>query len=166
MTDHGALLHNMSSPPRSVVKYDGLGVSVPQGAVSEDATVDSYRAPNLFGVAVRFVLPVGMARKGPRALLKYLDIKVGADPDQQLSAQIDQRADELPLPDGCLVVPVEPGHQMIWSDTLDVLAILAKCSASVWLRAKTPSVRSALARKRVSLLVPPTFIDKLPKAEL
>ena len=166
MTDHGALLHNMSSPPRSVVKYDGLGASLPRGAVSENASVDSYRAPKVFGTAVRFVLPAALSRKGPRAVLKYLDIKAGADPEQQLCALIDQRAEVLPLPDGCVVIPTEPEHQAaFWCDPLTVLSVLSKCSATVWLRAKTPSVRAALARKRATLLIPPTFAVKLPKVE-
>jgi hypothetical protein len=165
MTDHGGLLHNMSSPPRSVVSYNGLGVSVPRGTVPEDASVGSRRASKLFGTAIRFVLPVGLAHDGPKGLLHQLDGKKGPDLEDKFRELIEQRADELPLPDGCLVIPVEPAHQMVWSDTLTALTILSKCSATVWLRAKTPSLRAALARQRASLLVPPTFIDKLPKEE-
>ena len=164
MNDHGALLHNMSAPPRSVVKYAGL--SDLSGSRPGEAGTASSRAPEVFGTLVRFVLLDDLSRKGPPGLLRHLGTRVGAEPERQLCALIDQRAEELPLPDGCVVVPVEPDHQMIWSDTLSVLAILAKCSATVWLRAKTPSVRSALARQRVSLLVPPAFAVKLPKAEL
>jgi hypothetical protein len=161
MNDHGALLHNMSAPPRSVVKYAGLNnLSDP---APEGASPAASRAPEVFGTPIRFVLPGGLSRKGPAGLLRHLGVKPGAHPEEALCTLIDQRAEELPLPDGCVVVLVAPVHRVVWSDTLAVLAVLTKCSAAVWLRAKTPSVRAALARREVSLLVPPSFAIHLPE---
>lgn len=165
MTDNSALSHNMSAPPRSVVRYEGLGFSFQQEGRTKRADHVSNPSPKLFGMAVRFVLPVALSREEPAGLLEHLGINSSGNPEQKLSELIDRRAEELPLPDGCVVIPVEPHHQPIWSDTLSALAVLAKCSAAVWLRAKTPSVRSALDRQRVSLLVPPEFAAKLPKEE-
>jgi hypothetical protein len=76
---------------------------------------------------------------------------------------IDERAAALPLPDGCAAIPPRVEHRILWWDPLSALAVLAKCSAHVWLRAKTPSLAAAIARREVSLLIPPAFAARLPK---
>jgi len=158
MKDNGNLLHNMSSPPSSVVRYTGLSTLVRSGgprARKEQAGV--------FGKSIRFVFAPGPSGVEVRGILEDIGVKPDFDPERQLSALIDDRARQLPLPDGCVVVPVLSTHRVVWSDTLSALAILAKCSAAVWLRAKTPSVRAALKRRDVSLLIPPAFAVGLPE---
>lgn len=162
MAEHGPLLHNMSAPPKSVVKYAGLA----------DLTLAAGRNPlfaplwsGVFGTPIRFVLPAGAFRADPAGILRLLGFKPARDPGQQLCALIDERAQELPLPDGCAVVPANQGHRIIWADLLSSLAVLTKCSNAVWLRTKSPAVQAGLFRKDVSLLVPPLFAARLPGGE-
>ena len=160
MTDRGALLHNMSVPPSSVVKYAGLNDL--SSSLDRSRSRINPRASDVFGTAVRFVVPDDVPREGARALLEYLGVSPGPRPEAQLCRLIDARARELPLPDGCVVVTDGNRHRVIWNDLLSVLAVLAKCSSTVWLRAKTPSISSALARREATLLVPPGFANDLP----
>lgn len=154
--EQGGLLHNMSAPPKSVVKYSGL---------SNLATSQAQAGAGLFGTPVRFALPSSMRGKTPAYVLRHLGIeplsaKAAA---QQLDLLINARADELPLPEGCAVIPAAAQHPVIWPDTLSTLAILSKCSDSVWLRAKQPALNAALQHRQVTLLVPPRFAHLLPK---
>jgi hypothetical protein len=83
---------------------------------------------------------------------------------EQLTWLINQRAKELPLPEGCAVIKTHVSQPEIWTDALSVLAILTKCTDTIWLRSKSPSLVSARTKRTVSLLVPPLFIHHLPKA--
>jgi homoserine dehydrogenase len=85
------------------------------------------------------------------------------DPTAHLRALINARADALPLPDGCAVIPAEKTHTVLWDDPLSALAILCKCADTVWLRSKNPSLLAIQQRSAVSLLVPPTFASRLPE---
>jgi hypothetical protein len=89
----------------------------------------------------------------------------GVDPIQQLTLLINRRADELPLPDGCLVTRAQEYHPVIWSDPLTALAILSKSSDTVWLRNKTPSLLGAMGSMSKTLIVPPSFASYLPEAK-
>ena len=154
-----ALLHNMSAPPKSVVKYGGLA------DLSSAAGRNPLFAPlwsGVFGTTIRFVLPPDTSRAGPSGILRLLGIKPARDPGQQLCTLIDERAQELPVPDGCAVVPAAQSHRVIWADVLSTLAVLTKCSDSIWLRTKSPAVQAGLLRQDVSLLVPPFFAARLP----
>ena len=155
--ERGALLHNMSAPPKSVVKYSGL---------SSLATSISQGSAGVFGTPVRFVLPADMLGKTPAYILRYLGVELicAKEAAQQLDLLISARADELALPEGCVVISSEPSHPVIWPDALSALAILAKCSDSIWLRGKQPALNAALKRRQVTLLVPPLFANHLPKA--
>jgi len=150
------LLHNMSAPPKSVVKYSGL---------SNLATSSSQGSAGVFGTPVRFVLPADMLGKTPAYILRYLGVSLlhAKEAAQQLDLLINARADELTLPEGCAVIPTASSHPVIWPDTLSALAILAKCSDSIWLRCKQPALNAALKRRQVTLLVPPLFANHLPK---
>jgi hypothetical protein len=159
VVESSALLHNMSAPPKSVVKYAGLA----------DLATAAGRNPGrsgaghgIFGTPIRFFLPAGTSRAEPSGILRLLGIKPERNPGQQLCTLIDERAQELPLPDGCAVVSVAQGHRIIWPDVLSSLAVLTKCSDSVWLRTKSPAVQAGLLRRDVSLLVPPSFVTRLP----
>ena len=151
------LLHNMSAPPKSVVKYCGL---------SNLVTSVSQGYAGVFGTPVRFALRSDLLGKTPGYVLRYLGIEPLSlkAAGQQLDALINARANELPLPEGCAVIPAAAQHPVIWADTLTTLAILAKCSDSIWLRSKQPALIAALKRRQVTLLVPPHFAHHLPEA--
>lgn len=161
------LLHNMSTPPKSVVKFEGLSNLVthiiPGGS---GVTAGRYHGQRFFGTPVRFELPAEWHRLSEAAILRQLDPTARrCSPsvrETRLAALIEQRAATLPLPGGCVVIPAQPAHAMLWDDALTALAVLAKCTDTVWLRDKTPSLASARERGSVSLLVPPTFAGALP----
>lgn len=172
MNDHPALLHNMSAPPKSVVRYEGLSDFVlhrPPGGSGVSSVGYKPRTPGgtprQFGTAVRFSLPPEFAALSAEALLAMLG--AGAtqpaerDPTSHLCALINARADALPLPDGCAVIPAEKKHPVLWDDPLSALAILCKCADTVWLRSKNPSLLAIQQRSVISLLVPPTFASRL-----
>jgi hypothetical protein len=157
--ENSALLHNMSAPPKSVVKYAGLA---DLATAAGQTACRSSAGLGVFGTPIRFVLPANPSRFGPSGILRLLGIKPARDPKRQLCALIDERAQELPLPDGCAVVPATQGHRVIWADVLSTLAVLTKCSDSVWLRTKSPALQAGLLRRDLSLLVPPFFATLLP----
>ena len=164
MRERCPLLHNMSTPPRSVVKYAGLA-DLAAGAGQTGAGVHwlPYDGIGVFGTPVRFALERELPWKSVEEVLERLGVVAGPDPEQQLAALVNARADELPLPDGCAVIPAKAEHRVLWPDTLSALAILAKCSSHIWLRAKSPALNAALARRQATLLVPPAFARHLPK---
>ena len=65
------------------------------------------------------------------------------------------------MPDGAVVIPVKEHHFKINTDLLSVLAVLTKCSASVWLRAKSPRLSALKTLREVSLLIPSSFTQNL-----
>ena len=162
------LLHNMSSPPKTVVKYAGLeGLTKQSGPGGSGVTGIKYMNPRVFGQAVRFLLPKEFCEQEPENILKLLGISHNSkfsNATEQLAALINQRAKELPLPEGCAVIKTDATQAEIWTDALSVLAILTKCTDTIWLRSKTPSLAGARTKRTVSLLVPPLFINHLPKA--
>ena len=153
--DPGRWLHNMSAPPKSVVTYAGLG------ALRQTSTL----APAfVFGQPLRCELPPAFRRRSPAQVMALLEpgwSSAQRDAVRELAARIERRAAELPLPDGCAVIPVRPEHPMPWPDALTALALLSKSTGSVWLRAKSPSLVDALQRSSLSLLVPPAFVPGL-----
>jgi hypothetical protein len=160
MTEHGALLHNMGAPPKTVVKYAGLrDITIP-GSGTFPPGLHPLPLP---GVAVRFSLPAGLAGASASCILLRLGQDPGSAPEEMLAHLIDERAAALPLPDGCAAIAPRFQHRILWRDLLSVLAVLTKCSAHVWLRAKAPSLIAGIARRDVSLLIPPAFVARLPK---
>ncbi len=162
--ERGVLLHNMSAPPKSIVKYSGLAdLEITPGPGGSGVPVKRPSSTGIFGTPVRFALPSGLAGKSPSAILRLLGVDPRPDPEQKLAALVNARAEELPLPGGCVVIPSRDEHRVIWADALSVLAVLAKCSDSIWLRAKTPAFNAALLRRSATLLVPPLFACRLPE---
>lgn len=169
MKDVVPCLGNMSSPPKTVVSYSGLGGSVSlktcQGYWAQGKSVGGLLGPaGLFGAPVRFVLPPDFVGKKPITILRRLGVKPSGDHEQQLLALIDARANELPLPDGCVVIRRTEAEREIWTDALTVLAVLTKCSDVIWLRDKHPALNAAFERgAAATLLVPPLFALNLPE---
>jgi hypothetical protein len=169
-------LHNMSVPPKTVVKFEGLGALArrkPSGGTG--GTTLEYGGIGLFGTPVRFALPADVGRRGlkttgilrwlePTAGLRTAKLRTSAARRRHVEALIDQRAASVPLPEGCVVIPSLEAHPVLWSDLLTTLAVLAKCTDTLWLRERPASLVSALERARVSLLVPPAFAEALPDA--
>ena len=163
------LLHNMSAPPKTVVKYAGLeGLAKQSGPGGSGVTGLKYTNPVINGLAVRFVLPTEFIGQDPEKILRLLKIDQSdqfSTAESQLVALINHRADELPLPEGCAVMAVNDSHGVIWPDALSALAILTKCTDTIWLRSKTPSLASVNGKSILSLLVPPLFTKQLPKVK-
>ena len=155
------LLHNMSVPPKTVVRFDGLGAA-PTGPATTPTLLRHHGTP------LGFRLGNDVLTLKPAKLLRLVDptsrIRVHAQAEAELARRIDARAQELQLPDGCLVTPWHETHAAPWPDVLTTLAVLSKCTDTVWLRAKPPSLEVARARVLVSLLVPPAFAAAVPAA--
>ena len=158
--DVEGLLHNMSAPPKSVVRFEGLaGLSNSLGTGVERPVC---------GAAVRFTLPAEVLELKAPELLRLLDPASETCAPEACEARItrllNERAAKLPLPAGCVVIPPTDSHPVLWPDAASALAVLAKCTDTVWLRGKIPSLLSALERRSVTLLVPPAFAAQLPAA--
>jgi len=166
--DRSTLLHNMSAPPKTVVKYSGLeGFAKQTGPGGSGLTGLKYMNPKVVGQVVRFLIPDEYFKQEPEKILELLRITYDSksiSAAEQLTALINQRAKELPLPEGCAVIKTDVSQPEIWTDALSVLAILTKCTDTIWLRSKSPSLVGARTKRTVSLLVPPLFIHHLPKA--
>jgi hypothetical protein len=157
----------MSAPPKTVVKYSGLeGLIKQTGPGGSGVTGLKYMNPKVFGQVVRFLIPEEYFQQEPEKILELLRITYDSksiSASEQLTALINQRAKELPLPEGCAVIKTHVSQPEIWTDALSVLAILTKCTDTIWLRSKSPSLVSGRTKRTVSLLVPPLFIQHLPK---
>ena len=156
------LLHNMSSPPKSVVKYTGLscGTSTTETG-GMGVAGDNRTGSGVFGVYVGFRLARDLRRRAPGTILKHLGIDPGPAPEKKLARLIDQRARELALPDACVVVPEKQDHPCPWPDSLAALAVITKSSGTVWLRSKTPRLTAIQTRSAVSLLIPPACAHRI-----
>lgn len=167
--DTRQLLHNMSAPPKTVVKYSGLeGLAKQSGPGGSGVTGLKYTNRVVNGLPVRFVLSTGFIGQDSEKILRLLKINRSdqfSTAESQLVDLINHRADELPLPQGCAVMAAHDSHGVIWPDALSALAILTKCTDSIWLRSKTPSLASVKGKSSLSLLVPPLFTNQLPKVK-
>ena len=154
MSEAVPLLHNMSAPPRSVVKYAGLAAEAPNRRKTGLGDV--------FGTAVAFHLPPGLWRMGAKALLDVIGEGGGeGNPEGRLLRFIEARARDLPIPDGAVVIPTRPDHLAPWPDALAAIAVITKSSDNIWLRGKFPRLSVLRNRRKVSLLIPPAFATKL-----
>ncbi len=85
----------------------------------------------------------------------------GGDSERHLLQLIENRARELPIPDGAVVIPASRDHLSPWPDALAAIAVITKSSDNVWLRAKSPRLSVLRNRREVSLLIPPAFASEL-----
>ncbi len=165
----GALLHNMSVPPKSVIRYGGLGALAQQiGPGGTGITRLNISGHYRHGQALRVELPPGFSGHTAQDILRSLGLDPeapgGASAVQRLQQLINQRAEELPLPSGCAVIPDEPAYPQPWKDPLAALAVLTKATDAIWLRAKVPVLGHLAKRRSVSLLVPPTLATPLKES--
>ena len=104
--DASPLLHNMSAPPKSVVRYSGLsGLAQQSGPGGSGVTSLRYSNAGQHGACVRFELAAHLRLDSPTDILVSLGLaqkSTSADStDRYLVQLINQRAAELPLPEGC-----------------------------------------------------------------
>ena len=212
MNEVTGLLHNMSAPPKSVLRYEGLsGLATQAGPGGSGVTQIRYTAQDFFGTPLRFFFDPAWATLTAVEILNFLQIELehatSMDPPasfgvtegeisptalssptklkaagnlgrhdrnlnaagakrtqvatRQLNTLINRRAQSLPLPEGCAVIASQPVHQVLFTDLLSTLAVFSKCTDSVWLRSKMPSLVAARRHEAVSLLIPPTFVKNL-----
>jgi len=161
MIEPARLLHNMSAPPKSVVKYAGLSKAVTAAGQYETYVRRTYAHNGVFGSIIAFRLPPAMRLHKPATILEQLGVEPGRDLEKTLCDLIEARAKELALPDACVVVPTKPGHKLPWTDALAALAIISKSSANIWLRSKAPRLSAFRNITARSLLVPPAYIDQM-----
>lgn len=166
MTEGSAIFQNMSSPPSTTIRYSGLSnfvEGIDHVAVSKSDTACNR---NYIGLSrpVLFQLPRGVRSTIPRKLLTAISPGTATkNPEQEVMRLINERAKQLPLPDGVAVVSADPGHEQIWDDVLATLAVLTKSSGAVWLRTKAPRLTALSGRFQVSLLVPYTCTAEIKR---
>jgi hypothetical protein len=126
-----SLLHNMSAPPRTVIRQRAVAPS---------------------GSTLLFRLPPGFRCAGPGALLARLTgrrRRGAAQAEAELRTLLNEQAARLPLPPAALVAGSSEGAKAV-EDLLTVCTVLAKSSDRVYLRDKEPNLgRIALGRSVV-----------------
>jgi hypothetical protein len=128
----------------------------------QKGTIGSRKRNDEFGAGLIFRLPETVLGFTARYLLPLCpNEEGGGTPEKNIFRLIEARARELSLPEGAVVIPVREHHLEIYTDLLSVLAVLTKCSASVWLRAKMPRLSAIKTRREVSLLIPPSFTENI-----
>ena len=163
MIEGSAIFHNMSAPSKTTIRYSGLSDLV--GGRDPVSVSKSQAACNRKNVGlsrpILFRLRQGVRSSIPEKLLSAISPDtVTKNPEQEIMRLINERAAQLPLPDGVAVVPADRGHDQIWDDVLAALAVLTKSSGAVWLRSKAPRLSVLSNRFQVSLLVPSTCTAK------
>jgi hypothetical protein len=167
MIEPAQFLHNMSAPPKTVVKYSGLARAATTAGPGRSGDCGArFDHDVVFGSFVAFRLAKELRRRGPATILKRLGIDSGSAPEKTLIDLIEQRAKELQLPDACVVVPTKHDHSCPWSDPISALAVITKSSGSVWLRSKAPRLSAINKRSVVSLLVPPDFAARIEELSI
>jgi hypothetical protein len=162
MIETSQLLHNMSAPPKSVVKYSGLSnTATTAGPGGTGVCGVRFAHDGVVGAFITFRLPEIFRQRQPRTILKHLGLEPGPAPEKALLGLIGERANELALPDACVIVPTKQGHPCPWPDPLAALAVITKSSANIWLRSKTPRLSALRNKSAISLLVPPGFADQI-----
>ncbi len=152
------LLHNMSVPPKTVVRYAGLtGLFQEAGFGGSGVGQIKFRSTGVYGSSLRFHLPAAFPVESAAEIWAALGHAPNPDPETALIALIETRSRILSVPDGCVVVARPDAGPTTPGDLLSALAVLTKCSSRVWLRAKTPNLTALCGRRDVTLLIPPTF---------
>jgi hypothetical protein len=151
--DIADILRNMSVPPGSIVRYDGLSGPTSAGT----------RAATMTGRIVAFRAPQWPDSLTLEGLCQMLEHPLAGDLESTLTAMIERRATELPLPDGVLLVEHQSGHHCPWPDLLSFLVATTKSTGRVWLRSKRPSLSRVANSRSLSMFIPPLFVDPIPE---
>ena len=73
MSDNASLLHNMSAPPKSVIKYTGLaGLATKRGFGGSGVGTLKFTHENVYGSFIAFRLPKGMRVRSAALILERL----------------------------------------------------------------------------------------------
>jgi len=131
-----ALLHNMSTPPSTVIKHQTV-------------------APP--GCTLLFQLPPGFRWAGPGPLLTRLtgrQWRRATQAEAELRRLLNEQAAQLPLPPAALVAGSAEGAKAV-EDLLAICTVLAKSSDRVYLRDKEPNLRRIASERRVVFRLPP-----------
>ena len=157
------VLANMSAPSKTVVRYSGLVDARKPDRPGKMGLPPVHDAnEGVFGRAACFSLPPELRDRGAREIARIvIGNRRSQNPEKDLRDLIEKRAEELPLPDGAVVVPHDPHVIMLETDALSVLAVLTKSSDRVWLRSKTPRLSALGQRNMISLLIPPAHVARL-----
>jgi hypothetical protein len=135
VTDAGTLLHNMSAPPRTVLRHAAAS-----------------RRPGCRGLV--FQMRPDITDTSPAALLRLLGEEAGDDAGHRLRQRIEEHVRTLALPAAAAVARQPLPGDSRCTDLLTVLAVLAKSSGHVYLRDKEPNLAALRPDRRVVLLVP------------
>ena len=146
MKEHANLLHNMCVPSKSVIRYESMDFA----SKRRTKKYDRFMKQRIVAFKLKSRSLPGLSDE----LIRDVGADHGNDHIQTLVELINKRAQELPLPDGCLVIPYSTDHAQAWTDELSQLAVLCKSSSSVWLRAKETNLTAIEARQAVSLFLP------------
>lgn len=163
-----ALLHNMSVPPRSQIAHasnvtpalgrrTGYVLILPGGNAMPPVPAD---ASDTFRAAAE----AAEAQRLPGRLLALLDGHACRDQDvdpaqaaQELRRRINERAMQLPLPPVAAVCDRPWRDDPCVTDLLDVLTVIAKSSATVYLRDREPNLAAIRDGRRVVVILPPNW---------
>jgi len=149
--DIADILRNMSVPPGSIVRYDGLSGQTSAGTSAATMTgrIVAFRAPHW---------PDPLTLEG---LFQMLQQPVAGDLESTLIAMIERRATELALPDGALLVEHQSEHRRPWPDLLSFLVAITKSTGRVWLRSKRPALSRIVGSRSLSMFIPPVFVARI-----
>jgi hypothetical protein len=131
-----ALLHNMSAPPRTVIRHKAAGPT---------------------GRALLFRLPPEISNTGPAGLLALFIGGNWTSDDAAAVAELRRRVNECaarsPLPSAALVADGTDAAEPV-DDLLTICTVLAKSSDRVYLRDKEPNLERIEPGRRVVLRLP------------
>jgi hypothetical protein len=129
-----ALLHNMSAPPRMVIRHKAAAPA---------------------GRALLFRLPEEIPNTGPEGLLAQLTGSgwASGDAGDELRRRVNECAAQLALPPATLVIDAADAAEPV-DDLLAIYTVLAKSSDRVYLRDKEPNLARIEPGRRVVLLLP------------
>ena len=137
-----ALLHNMSAPPRMVIRHKAVAPA---------------------GSTLLFRLPPGARNSGPSGLLARLTgrrwTRGNPAAEAELRRRVNEHAARLPLPPAALIADSADEAGLV-NDLLAVYAVLAKSSDRVYLRDKEPNLSRITPGRRVVLRLPGTREEK------
>jgi len=138
-----ALLHNMSSPPRSAIQH---------------------RAPASSSRTALYQLPPIFQEPDPTIILTSLDRRPWTEGAQKAETELRRRINEhalsLPFPPAVLAAN-NAGARYFVDDLLTVCTVLAKSSDRVYLRDKEPNLDRIEFGRRITLRFPGALEPKV-----